>query len=174
MRHETTTRTLYQFDELTDAAKEKARDWYREGVLDYEWWDCTYEDARTIGLEITGFDLDRSSYVKASFISSAEETAHKIEAEHGPSCETFIDAKAYLEARDKVINVWECDKNGEFVNQGRLDISLDALDSNFLYTLCEDYRIMLQKEMEYLLSDESVDESIQINEYEFTIDGKRA
>lgn len=30
-RTETIVRTLYQFDELSDKAKERARDWYREG-----------------------------------------------------------------------------------------------------------------------------------------------
>ena len=40
-------RTVYQFDELSDSAKEKARDWYRLGAMDYEWWDYVYEDAIT-------------------------------------------------------------------------------------------------------------------------------
>lgn len=30
----TETVTIYKFDELSDRAKEKARDWYREGALD--------------------------------------------------------------------------------------------------------------------------------------------
>ncbi len=167
------TTKVYEFDELSDKAKEKARDWYREHALDYEWWDSQYEDAENIGLKIKEFDLDRGAYVKAEFMASAEETAHKIEKEHGENCETFIDAKGYLQARDKVINEWERDENGEFVNQDRLDVSLDALDSNFLHDLQEDYRIMLTKEMEYLLSDESIDETIRCNEYTFTENGKR-
>ena len=56
MREETTTRTLYTFDELSDHAKEKARDWYREGALDCDWWDFIYEDAATIGA-ILGLDM---------------------------------------------------------------------------------------------------------------------
>lgn len=27
---------VFKFEELSDKAKEKARDWYREGVLDHE------------------------------------------------------------------------------------------------------------------------------------------
>ena len=30
--------TVYQFDELSDAAKEKARDWYREASADDAFW----------------------------------------------------------------------------------------------------------------------------------------
>lgn len=29
------------FNDLDDRAKERARDWYRRGALDYEWWDST-------------------------------------------------------------------------------------------------------------------------------------
>lgn len=165
--------TVYTFDELSDKAKEKARDWYREGALDYDWWDSVYEDAANIGLKISEFDIDRASYVKASFMASAEETAHKIEEEHGENCETFKDAKNYLKERDALINTAPKDENGEFADEYELDNKLDELDQEFLKTLCEDYRIMLTKEYEYLMSDESVDENIGANEYTFTETGKR-
>jgi len=36
--------TVYELDELSEAAKEKARSWYREhGLLD-EWHDFVFED----------------------------------------------------------------------------------------------------------------------------------
>lgn len=56
MRTETTTRTLYKFEELSDSAKETAREWYRKGNLDYEWWDTSFEDYAAIA-EILGIDL---------------------------------------------------------------------------------------------------------------------
>lgn len=37
---------VYKFDELSDKAKEKAREWYREASQHDEWWDATYEDAK--------------------------------------------------------------------------------------------------------------------------------
>ena len=40
--------TVYAIDELSDAAKEVARDWYRQSCLDYEWYDFVCEDFRTI------------------------------------------------------------------------------------------------------------------------------
>ena len=47
---------LYTFDELSDSAKDQAREWYRNGNLDYEWWDCIYEDAAIIA-DIIGIDI---------------------------------------------------------------------------------------------------------------------
>ena len=40
--------TVYTIDELSDAAQEAARAWYRESCLDYEWYDFVYEDFGTI------------------------------------------------------------------------------------------------------------------------------
>ena len=40
--------TVYTIDELSDAAKEAARAWYRESCLDHEWYDFVYEDFQTI------------------------------------------------------------------------------------------------------------------------------
>lgn len=55
-RLETTTRQLFNFEELSDKAKAKARDWWRESSFHDEWWDATYEDAvrcaAILGIEI--------------------------------------------------------------------------------------------------------------------------
>lgn len=40
--------TVYHIDELSDAAKETARAWYRENGFDYEWYDSVYDDFETI------------------------------------------------------------------------------------------------------------------------------
>lgn len=55
MQH-TITKEAYSFDELDNRAKERARDWFREGALDYDWWDCIYDDAATIA-DILGINL---------------------------------------------------------------------------------------------------------------------
>lgn len=48
--------TIYKFEELSDQAKERARDWWREGALDYDWWDFVYEDAERMG-KLLGIEL---------------------------------------------------------------------------------------------------------------------
>ena len=49
----------YTFDELSDSAKDKARDAmrYAEHYLDYEWWDDVYADANQIA-KILGLDIE--------------------------------------------------------------------------------------------------------------------
>jgi hypothetical protein len=48
---------VYRLDELSDEAKEKACAWYREGVFDYDWYECVYEDFERI-CKILGICLD--------------------------------------------------------------------------------------------------------------------
>ena len=52
---------LYQFDELDDRAKERAREWYRgeDNSLDYEWWDAVYDDFERV-CDILGIELSTS------------------------------------------------------------------------------------------------------------------
>ena len=52
----TVTTTLYRFDELSEDAKQRAIEWYRNGNLDYKWWDFVYEDCANIA-DIIGIDL---------------------------------------------------------------------------------------------------------------------
>jgi hypothetical protein len=168
----TITTTVYTFDELSDEAKEKARDWYRRVSFgDSFAGDNIVGDAIQVGLKIRSLDGHRNN--EGEFLASAEETAHKIEENHGQSCETFIDAKAYLADRDNVINGAEKDDEGNFADEYNLDRKLDALDRDFLRVLLEDYRIMLNKEIEYQSSAEYIDENVSANEYTFTETGER-
>ena len=53
---------VYQYDELSDKAKEKARDWYREGDCDYTYWsESVIDDAATIA-EFLGLDINQTAY----------------------------------------------------------------------------------------------------------------
>ena len=153
--------TVYTFDELSDDAKETAREWYRNGALNYDWWNCTYEDAANVGLKITAFENYR--YVDGRFTKSAVDVAKSIQNHHGDMCETHKTATSFLADEPR----------GGDENEEEWEYRLSDLESEFLKALCEDYRIMLDHECEYLMSDECVDESILANEYTFTINGKR-
>lgn len=48
---------VYQYDELSEKAKEKARDWFRRDYPDFDWWAFLYEDferrAKELGIELS-------------------------------------------------------------------------------------------------------------------------
>ena len=185
MRVETTTRELYTFDELTETAKERAIELLSDINVYYEWWDCTYEDANTVGITITSFELDRNRHACAT-ICNPQETAQLILENHGIECETYKTAKAFLDEVkplqdkfDKAIRIAEdysynthSGKIEKLINI--LESEIEELEEDFKQSITEDYSIMLQHESDYLQSSEAIEETIRSNEYEFTIDGELA
>lgn len=54
----TITVTAYTFDELSDKAKDKARETFRHVNVGHDWWDFIFEDADTVAA-LLGIDIDR-------------------------------------------------------------------------------------------------------------------
>ena len=48
---------VYELKELSEAAREHARAWYRDNCMDYDWHDFVYEDFQTV-CELLGVTLD--------------------------------------------------------------------------------------------------------------------
>jgi hypothetical protein len=171
---------LYTFKELSDAAKDKARDWYREGALDYDWWEFIYQDAESVGLKITGFDLDRRRSATGHLTLSVSESIKAILANHGKDCETYKIALEYQaslnEARVRARLEAATSEDGDDCEEC-IDDTVEAVEEDlkddYEKELLEEYSLMLQRECDYLLSDEAVDESITCNDYTFTKNGER-
>ena len=162
---------VYKFSELPEDAKEKAMEKLYDININYDWYEFTYEDAKQIGLIINEFDIDRGSYCRGKFAESAESTADLIIANHGIDCETYKTAESYLKERDEIVETAKRDENGEFEDENELDDKLDELDAEFKKSIFEDYLIILRKEYEYQSSEEAIKETIEANDYEFTIEG---
>lgn len=172
----TKTITLYQFDELTYAAKEKARDWWRECGIDDDWHECVDEDAANVGIKITGFDCGRGNSITGDFDTMAVAVANKIIAGHGKDCDTFKTATAFIAERMKLVADAPRnpdDHEDEFTDEAALDDAINDLETEFKRAILEDYLSMLRRELEYQQSDEYIDETIRGNEYTFDENGKR-
>jgi len=150
---------LYKFDELSEAAQQNAINKLSDINVDYDWWESTYQDAQSIGLKITSFDLDRNRHADGHFLKSSLEVAELIKENHGESCNTYSLADGFLAAYDNILNDEE--------NQ-----DLDEVENEFLKELLEEYSIILQNESEYLQSDDAIKETILANDYDFTENGK--
>lgn len=198
----TIEKTLYMYDELSDAAKANAREWYLEGGLDYEWWDGCYEDfvrigemlgiefstrGRSKGPEIyfTGFYTQGagSSFVgtyryakgalkKIKEYAPQDEELHRIaKALQGVQSRYFYKLIANIESvRDHTIRVSVEHYDDPYRDIGDAEGEIRDLMNDF-----NDWMFRcLEREYEWLTSDEQVEESILINEYEFDEYGNRA
>lgn len=164
----TETVNIYKFSELSEEAKEQAINDLRDVNVNFEWWENVYEDANQVSIKITGFDIDRGNYCNGIFLENACAVANKIISAHGEVCETYRTAKQFISEWDALVEKHSDGINKNEVaeeNEYQFDQEADELESEFKNSILEDYRIILQKEYEYQISDKAVKETIEANEY---------
>jgi hypothetical protein len=154
----TATINLYTFAELSDKAKERARDWYRQGI-DYPWHAENMASVKAFcddfGVSVNDWRLGDYGY---SFISTDAENAN------------FRGLKLRNVNKDKMpTGFWmDCTLYGTFYRHfektgdalAAFNHAIDAAVEN----ICRD--------IECHYEDETIDEMLTINEYDFTEDGK--
>jgi len=179
---------VFQFSELGECEKEKARDWYREGGFDYEWWEFAIEQAREIGA-VLGFEIgekgisfsgfwspgDGASFeatwsVPKSPVKAMKASAPKDEKLHSLAREAWAIVRGMTkDERDESFSVY---RNSRSMHEGSMHCSHDGIESlakgfaQWIYSA-------LESEWDYMNSDEQIDEAIIANGYTFTATGKR-
>ena len=200
MRTVTMTREYFTYDELSDDAKEAARDWWREGDLEYRWYEPTEEDFKTI-LEKLGFwnvetrftgfwsQGDGASFTARYSYSKGAARALKEYAPQDAELHRIADELQALQKRNFYqlwadVSQWPSRYCHEMTMRADItrndtqyrEPTADAEDT--FIELCRElarwYYSALESEYNYLMNDESVAETITANGYEFTADGSIA
>lgn len=155
----------YKFSELSDDAKKKAIEKHWDKMIEWDWWEFIYEDAKRIGLKINGFDVYRKS-IDITYQDDPEDVANTILKEYGHSMDILNLATEYI-ARYKQIE--------QLVDEDEILPSdeLEQLNEDFLHDLGECFLIFLNSEYEWRTSDEAIGEELEINDYDFTADGNK-
>jgi hypothetical protein len=141
---------VYKFDELPEDGKEKAIEKLWNINVDHDWWDCEYDDAENIGIEISSFDIYRKD-IQGRLLVNAIDVKRNILKDHGKSCETVA-----------TVNDWD------FRTRKEDD---EDFDHNFLSNLLQNYLTILNNSYEYLTSKEGIIEAIKANDYDFLDNG---
>jgi len=188
--------TLYTYDELSDAAKERAREWFRQGNFDFDWWADVYIDAKDIGgmLGFSDMDISFSGFWSqgdgASFTGQwhAKDVKPGAVKAYAPKDDKLKAIAAKLEALaaespDASIRLYRL--SHQYAH--RYTIGFDAVERRIGFEEIPDdyitrfksaaYDLMgwiyrqLEQEYEYLTSDESIAEAIKAGAFEFTAYG---
>jgi len=200
----TETIEIYTFDELSDDAKEKAREWWRSGGLDYDWYAHIFSDFVTI-FEILGFDVIESNIHFSGFWSQGDGASFtgsykynkgstKKIRDYAPQDNALHEIADTLQALQKrnFYGLWgniERCSTSHYVHENTIscseayrdsgnyqDATSDAQDTltDCARDLCHRLYARLKKEYDWINSNKQVDESIKCNEYEFTVTGEIA
>ena len=140
----TNTYEVFNFSELSKSAKDDAAIHIGNMASASDWWAFTFEDARTVGIEIIEFDLYRYT-CRIKPLVSFKEIADNIIENHGTSCITHQDS---LRFKEGVLS-----------------------EKDFKECLQDSYIRMSQREYDYLFSHEHAQDYSEVNEIEFLEDG---
>lgn len=205
--------TVYQLAELDDAAKDKARAWFREGGFDHDWYDAVYADfehvcallgvtldTRTVRLVGGGSRQEQCIYFRGFWSqgdgacfeggyayargvpSNIREYApkdtelHQIaDALQAVQRRNFYQLHARVRHRGHYYHEYCMDMSVERESPTGQDITADAENvvKGALRDLARWLYRQLEREYEYLSSDECVDTAITANAYTFTDSGRR-
>lgn len=149
---------VYSFEELDDKAKERARDWWKQG-LDYPWFDDALASIRAFvgyfGGQVNDWSIgDRGrDYIKTD-VTKDNFRGLKLK-EFKPDFEPTGYCLDYT--------LW-----GTFHSTWKQTSDpLYAFEQALEAAMCD-----VASDVEYQYTDESVDENLIINEYQFTKDGR--
>ena len=149
---------LYKFNELSDDAKEKAREWYKTD-LDYPWWD---ESINSIKAFCDYFNVKIKDYEIGAYSPSYLTTDANNANFRGIKLKS-IDRENMPTGYCLDCTLWQTFYD-QFKRTGdALYAFNDAID---------DAVREIVRDAEYQYSDESIDEMLTINEYDFTENGK--
>lgn len=201
----TIEKTLYQFDELSDGAKDSARDWWRstsesDDLSDSEDWHAI---ADILGISFGGTKA-RPAIYWSGFCSQGDGASWEGSYAYAKGAPRKMRAYAPLDKElhriaDELQAVQRRNfyrlsatvdhpRHARYQHSGTMGISVDNSEYGWravgedageaIDQLMRDFAdwiySQLEKQWEYVNSDENVDESIRINEYEFDEDGNRA
>ncbi len=184
---------LYTYDELSDDAKEKAREWYTSAG-DYPWSDDNRASlecfCNTFPVSCKNWEYDAWTYDVNPTITCDDE----IEALSGARLVAYLQnnyARVFKESKvfkgkkvQRVSRIIKTDTCCPFTGYCMDEVLLDTLrafikkpDNRTFETLMEDcidaWGKACRDDVAYQNSDEVVEDTILANDYTFTIDGKR-
>lgn len=195
----TIEQTLYKFDELNDSAKEKAIEKYRHINVDTDhWWEFVYEnfieDTKLFNVTkiyFSGFwsqgDGAMFEYnsisddLRVDFINSLNLSPMRKKWLLNNTCVSANGkhSSRYYHERSCTHNIYFQVDNGDIHWSHNLYQLIESFRDDFeeyvidkYVDLCRDLYKSLEKEYEFLTSDDSVIDFIMCNEYEFYEDGR--
>jgi len=192
---------LFSFNELSEEAKENAIENQRnnEHYLDYEWWDFVYEDFHQ-KIKDRGFDITNIYFrgfwsqgdgamfeydgLDSKLLDEAVDSLKLPEWKKAVLKNGYISGKGrqsghYCHEKSCSHNIYVESDNGmqyydnieSLFDKHHTDIE-DYIEEVYV-DLCQELYSVLEKEYEWLMSDESISDHLIANEYEFEEDGTR-
>lgn len=186
--------SVFKFDELSESAKEKAREWYRNVSSSDDWYDSVYEDAKQVA-SLMGVTITEIGF--SGFWSQGDGAHFEGSFKYAKGCAKAVAQYAPQDAElQRIAKEWQalqstrfykitgevshsghyrhenCTSFGVSVDDNYADADTEESVKELMRDIMRWIYSQLEKEYYYLNADAQVDESIKMNDYEFTVDGE--
>ena len=187
---------IYEYEELSDEAKAKARDWYRKNT-DNEYSEFVIDDAKEVAA-LMGWEIDKIYW--SGFWSQGDGACFTGMMRYKKGCAKLVKAYTNDTELNRIARAWQDLQHRNFYalrasvkHRGHYQYEMctvfDCEDTRHNYgglqnpeveddikEIARDFMRWIYKRLEeayeYSVSDEVVAENIIANEYEFTEDGE--
>ena len=196
------TTEIFKFNELSENAREKARAWYREGCCEDSFWsDSVITDVKEIG-KLMGFDISKvyfSGFNSQGDGAMFEGVFRSSEFEAGgikALAPKDTELQRIANEIEAIINQFhfvylKVNHSGHYYHENCTNFNVSIMDNEDnevdtkaaadaeqeLICLSKDFMKWiyrnLESEYDYQNSDKTVDENIENNSYDFTVDGAK-
>lgn len=164
---------VYLFEELDKQIQQKVIEDNFDINVDCGWWDMVYDEFNSQDITIKHFDIYRKE-IGIEIRNSYEDTANLIK-NYGFNIDSDIykDTLHFLEQRKELFNKYG--KNDEIKEEfyNEYDEEIEVIEKEYHKNLEEEILRQLTNDYDYYISEEAIKETLIINEYEFTEQGKR-
>lgn len=192
----TKTITLYNFDELDESTQERALEKLYNINTDHEWWDCEYESFKTIG-KLMGINIDniyfsgfssqgdgacfegsyqfnKSGLKELLSIGIDDDELHTIARDlQALQRKSFYRLSATIKHRGHYYHelCTDIDVIDDNATNGYPSNEVEEQVKTGLRSLMQWMYSQLNKQYDYLTSEEAIKETIEANEYTFNETG---
>lgn len=188
----------YKFEQLSDTAKQKAIEWYREALGDNNYSESVIDDSKSIAL-LFGLEIDNVYY--SGFSSQGDgacfegsyryqKGALKAVKEYAPQDVILHNiVKGLQDTQSKAFYklAATCKHSGHYYHSGCMSVDVYHLDDEYrdigdaednitesLRAFADWIYKQLEQAYDYENSEENITETIIANEYEFNVDRSKA
>ena len=187
---------IYTYEELSDEAKAKARDWYRKND-DNEYSEFVIDDAKEVAA-LMGWEIDKVYY--SGFWSQGDGACFEGIMRYNKGCAKLVKAYTNDAELNRIAEAWQdlqrqnfyalrarVKQRGQYQHEMCTEFDCEDTRHNYgwlqnpeaeddIKEIARDFMRWIYKrleaEYEYSVSDEVVAENIIANGYEFTEDGE--
>jgi len=169
---------IYKFNELSKDIQDKVIEEHHDINVDYVWYDFIIDDAKRIGINIMGFDINNNN-IKGEITKNIRKVINNIKNEYGDESNLYQIANDFQQKLSTQAHIFSEKHNlkiNDFISDEQVSEWKNIeknITRDFERLVLRYFLNILKKEYEYLTSREAIVDTLLAHDYDFTKEGRK-